>query len=110
MEFVTLAMLIIDEIHFLPPEPPRLEVLGGAGTWSVLGARLFRPSPASQQIGWTVHRGSDFPQHLTREIGTWDTTCNFIETPERLTTRGWNKYGEDEHRGRAPRQLIDAPI
>jgi hypothetical protein len=27
-------------------------------------------------------------------------SCRFRKTPERLTTRGWNGYSEDEHRGK----------
>ena len=92
--------MVLDEIHFQPPREPEIDILGGAGSWAVVGARFFRPSPSSRKIGWTVHRGSDFPTKVEEEINSWDTKCNLIDTPHRLTTRGWNKYGDNEERGR----------
>jgi hypothetical protein len=88
-----------DEIHFHSTADPELDVLGGAGSWAVAGARLFRPPPASKRIGWTVHKGSDFPYKVEEQIKSWETSCNIIDTPDRLTTRGWNSYGADDERG-----------
>lgn len=119
MDLVTLGMLIIgrycslsyyyvtyvvttdlDEIYFQHGrDDPALDVLGGAGSWAVFGARMFRPPPESARVGWTVHKGSDFPAKVEDEITSWQTACNFIDTPNRLTTRGWNRYGDDEERG-----------
>jgi len=64
-----------------------------------LGARLFSPPPLSKSVGWIVDAGRDFPVELREVIGRWETTCVVRETPERLTTRGWNGYGENEQRG-----------
>jgi hypothetical protein len=97
------TLISADEIHFRPPIPPVKDVTGGAGTFSALGARLVSPPPRSQSVGWIVDCGSDFPKSMYDSIGEWDTTCVFRETPERLTTRGWNGYGENEHRGRLHR-------
>lgn len=74
-------------------------VLGGAGAYSALGARIFSPPPASRSVGWIVDCGSDFPPELRETIAQWDTGCLLRETPHRLTTRGWNGYGKNEHRG-----------
>ena len=74
--------------------------MGGAGSWAALGARLFRKPPSSVLIGWTVHAGSDFPDELEDEIGSWQTHCDLVRTPARLTTRGFNRYTKEEHRGR----------
>jgi hypothetical protein len=58
----------------------------------VLGARLFRPYPLSEKVGWVVHRGYDFPETVENEINGWRTGLRMINTPERKTTRGWNGY------------------
>lgn len=108
LDFVTMGMFIVDEIHFKPPKPPEIDILGGAGSWSVIGARLFRPPPTSKNVGWIVHRGSDFPDKLSDQIESWQTNCNLIDTPDRLTTRGWNSYGDDEARGKLDIMLIVA--
>jgi hypothetical protein len=99
VEFCTLGMFIIDDIYFPPPKEPVKGILGGAGMYSALGARLFSPPPASKTVGWIVDCGSDFPDALRHEIGRWNTACLLRETPERLTTRGWNGYGPNDHRG-----------
>lgn len=75
------------------------DVIGGAGTYSALGARLFSPPPLSTSVGWVIDQGSDFPPALTTLIDTWQTSALVRPTPERLTTRGWNGY--DEHQDRA---------
>ncbi|KAI9794729.1 MAG: hypothetical protein M1833_007386 [Piccolia ochrophora] len=98
IEFCTLGMFIIDDIHFPPPKPSVMDILGGAGTYSALGARLFSPEPMSRKVGWVVDAGSDFPNQIRETIKRWNTSCVIRETPERLTTRGWNEYGEGEKR------------
>ncbi|KAF2187888.1 Ribokinase-like protein [Zopfia rhizophila CBS 207.26] len=98
IDFCTLGMFIIDEIEFQPPKRPVTNILGGAGSYSALGARIFSPPPRSRAVGWIVDCGSDFPHKLRETIAQWDTGCLIRETPHRLTTRGWNGYGENEHR------------
>ena len=99
LHFVSLGMFIIDEIHFKPPKASVYNILGGAGTYSAIGARIVSPSPLSETVGWIVDAGSDFPSQLRTVIDSWDTSCIIRETPDRLTTRGWNGYGDNEHRG-----------
>ncbi|KAF2821181.1 Ribokinase-like protein [Ophiobolus disseminans] len=98
IDFCTLGMFIIDEIEFPPPKPPEKDILGGAGSYSALGARIFSPAPKSKSVGWIVDCGSDFPLELREFIAQWETGVVIRETPDRLTTRGWNGYGEHEHR------------
>ncbi|KAG6016938.1 hypothetical protein E4U43_002681 [Claviceps pusilla] len=101
IDFVTLGMVIIDEIEFEPPTPPVFNILGGAGTYAALGARLFSPPPLSRSIGWLVDQGSDFPNHISKTIDSWNTAAVIREDHGRLTTRGWNCYS-----GPADRRLF----
>ncbi|KAL2153360.1 hypothetical protein VTH82DRAFT_4515 [Thermothelomyces myriococcoides] len=98
IDFVTLGMFIIDEIEFPPPRPPARDVLGGAGSYSALGARLFSPPPSSKTVGWIVDQGSDFPPQVKSQIDSWQTSALFRYDPSRLTTRGWNGYADASER------------
>jgi len=102
MDFVSLGMFIIDDIYYPVPRAPVTDIIGGAGSYVVLGARIMKGS--GHGIGWTVHTGSDFPENVRKEIESWGTDCNIVDTPERLTTRGLNVYGQNEKRGK--RQLM----
>ncbi|KAF1992370.1 Ribokinase-like protein [Aulographum hederae CBS 113979] len=113
VDFCTLGMFIIDEIHFQPPDPrpSRYNVPGGAGTYSALGARIYSPGELSKKVGWTIDCGSDFEPGLRESLSHWRTNCVFRETLERQTTRGWNYYGQNEHRGfkyLTPKLRLDA--
>lgn len=74
-----------------------MNVLGGAGTYATMGARLLRDAAVTDGscqygVGLVVHAGSDFPEYIRTEIDSWRSGSIFIETPERLTTRGKNVY------------------
>ncbi|KAK5118761.1 hypothetical protein LTR85_007967 [Meristemomyces frigidus] len=100
IDFVTLGMFIIDEIYPPPTaadQTPKKDVIGGAGTYSAIGARLFSPPPQSRSVGWIVDAGSDFPTELRTVIASWKTGV-LIRPRDAPTTRGWNGYGENEHR------------
>ena len=102
ISFVTFGMFIIDEIEWetANPPPPKHNLIGGAGTYAVLGARLAS-SPCqvlSQSISWIVDIGSDFPPEVKKAIDSWNTSCIFRTDTSRLTTRAWNGYGENELR------------
>ncbi|KAI9831794.1 MAG: hypothetical protein M1819_004691 [Sarea resinae] len=86
------------EIYYQPPTPPVKDIIGGAGAYSAVGARIFSSPPQSRSVGWIVDAGSDFPPEIRDIIRGWDTACVLRETPERLTTRGWNGYDKDEKR------------
>ncbi|KKA27081.1 hypothetical protein TD95_001119 [Thielaviopsis punctulata] len=98
VDFVTLGMFIIDEIEFPPPKPPVYDALGGAGAFAALGARIMSPPPQSKSVAWIVDQGSDFPESLTTLINSWDSGVLFRRDDSRLTTRGWNGYGNAEAR------------
>lgn len=105
MLFTSMGMFIIDEIHYggLANKPQQesvvYDIVGGAGTYSVLGSRVFCPSPKlSKRIGWVVDVGNDFPEKIMTEIKSWNTGVLLRDTPNRKTTRGWNYYGPNEER------------
>ena len=109
MEFVSLGMIIIgmslrsftvtvfkwlsDAIY---PEtgPPLQDILGGAGTYATVGARLFSHRDASVGVGFVVHAGNELSQKLRDEIASWKSGIHVIETPDRMTTRGKNVYAD----------------
>jgi hypothetical protein len=110
MDVVSLGMLIIGKSHFflilhllnlwsddVYPEsgPPTLGILGGAGTYATVGARLFYPEEYSKNVGFMVHTGSDFSQETREEIESWKSGSHFVNTPDRETTRGSNVYVND---------------
>ncbi|KAK1071363.1 hypothetical protein LTR74_003493 [Friedmanniomyces endolithicus] len=101
IDFVTIGMFIIDDIFPPPSAPnqtPQKDIIGGAGTYSALGARLFSPPPTqSKTIGWIIDAGTDFPAAVHSQIESWQTSA-LIRPREALTTRGWNGYGENESR------------
>ncbi|QIX01333.1 hypothetical protein AMS68_006850 [Peltaster fructicola] len=100
IEFCTLGMFIIDEIH--PPPgakdaTPQLNVVGGAGTYSAIGARLFSPGSSAASVGWIVDEGTDFPPEIRQALLSWQTSL-VLRPRNGLTTRGWNGYSGNEHR------------
>ncbi|KFY66807.1 hypothetical protein V496_01911, partial [Pseudogymnoascus sp. VKM F-4515 (FW-2607)] len=122
IDFCTLGMFILDEIQYPPPKPPQYNVLGGAGAYSALGARIASPAPfESKKVGWIVDRGSDFPPDQTALINSWQTSCLLRTDPSRLTTRGFNGYDATDHQHRSfhyttPKlrlshnDLLDSPV
>ena len=50
-------------------------------------------------VSWIVDAGSDFPSDMMRTIFSWNTGCLIRQDKDRLTTRAWNGYGENEKRG-----------
>ena len=91
-------MFRIDEIHYQPPKPSVYNIIGGAGSYSALGARLFSPGSEAKKVGWIVDKGSDFPNSIENTIKSWKTSCSFRNDGTRLTTRGWNGYDASENR------------
>ncbi len=79
---------------------PQERIIGGAGTYAALGARLAAGSEHAGRVGWIVDMGSDFPPEFRALIDTWATSCTFRLDQTRLTTTAWNGYGENEYRGR----------
>jgi hypothetical protein len=88
-----------DEIDYTGPRDRQASVIGGAGTYAAIGARLVAGAEHSNSVGWIVDMGSDFPIEFRQRIESWSTSCLFREDTKRLTTRAWNGYGPGDHRG-----------
>ena len=90
-------IIVPDDIVFSedaaePSKPQDLSgILGGAGTYAVLGARLFAAEDP-KRVGWVVHTGTDFSAKVFEELDSWNAYTRYISTPERLTTRARNTY------------------
>ncbi|PLB43588.1 PfkB family carbohydrate kinase [Aspergillus steynii IBT 23096] len=96
--FCTLGMFILDDIEFGGIRPDVKNILGGAASFAVVGARLAAGKELARSVSWIVDVGSDFPQEVLNTIKAWDTDCMIREDPGRLTTRAWNGYGHNEKR------------
>lgn len=115
VEFCTMSMFILgmpsketmslkvltglDDIDFEGTRPNVKNILGGAASFAVVGARLVAGKKHSQAVSWIVDVGSDFPPEVLQLLKSWDTGCVFREDHSRLTTRAWNGYGLNEKRG-----------
>ncbi|GAQ41785.1 hypothetical protein AtubIFM56815_000600 [Aspergillus tubingensis] len=98
VDFCTMGMFILDDIDFDGTRPNVKNVLGGAASFAVVGARLVTGREHSQAVSWIVDVGSDFPPDVLDLLKSWDTNCVFREDQSRLTTRAWNGYGPNEKR------------
>ena len=88
-----------DKIEYLDASHPAQEnVIGGAGTYAALGARLAAGACNSHLVSWIVDVGSDFPPSFRQLIDSWSTNCIFRINEGRLTTTAWNGYGPNEYR------------
>ncbi|KAL6453726.1 MAK32 Protein MAK32 [Candida maltosa Xu316] len=91
--FTTLGMFIIDENRYLDiDKPPEINIIGGAGTYAIVGARIISNSNQAREISGIIDKGSDFPIEVEDEIQTWETGVILRNNPTRLTTRGANLY------------------
>ncbi|KAM5507810.1 hypothetical protein McanMca71_001079 [Microsporum canis] len=97
IDFCTLA-ITLDEIEYEPPTPPVRDIVGGAGSFAAIGARIAAGKDHSRSVGWIVDTGYDFPEHVRDLIASWETHCVFREDMNRQTTKGWNGYEANEKR------------
>lgn len=102
-----------DDIDFGGSRLSVKNVLGGAASFAVVGARLVAGSAHARSVSWIVDVGSDFPPETLAVLESWNTSCIFRIDHARLTTRAWNGYHPDEKRGelshdvQSETQLID---
>ncbi|OKL64070.1 hypothetical protein UA08_00780 [Talaromyces atroroseus] len=86
------------DIEFKPPTPSVYGIIGGAGSFAVIGARIVAGAEHGKAVSWILDVGSDFPADMMSTILSWNTGCIIREDKSRQTTRAWNGYGENEKR------------
>ncbi|EWC48626.1 hypothetical protein DRE_01848 [Drechslerella stenobrocha 248] len=91
--FATLGMVILDDVYF-HDDTAIYDALGGSGTYSTLGARLFcsEPGSAPSSIGWAMRIGVGFPGETLDKLKSWGTTLHLIHEPSSGATRGLVRY------------------
>ena len=101
-----ISNLLSDDIYQKsPPKTLLSNVLGGAGVYAALGARIFREEDlhgkkGCKAVGMVVHEGRDFPVDAKAEIESWHLSSLFFKSPHPLTTRGKNTYSQGGVRGK----------
>ncbi|KIW22388.1 uncharacterized protein PV07_12278 [Cladophialophora immunda] len=99
LAFCTFGMFIIDRIEYLNnAQAPQERIIGGAGTYAALGARLAAGRRHAAHVSWIVDMGADFPAEFRGLIEAWRTSCVFRLDGGRMTTTAWNGYGPNELR------------
>lgn len=91
-------MFIIDEIYRDDGVQLGNDLPGGAGTYALIGARLFNPPPESKRLSMIIDMGNDFPANTLASIQRFQCSILLRQTPDRRTTRGCNLYGPGDLR------------
>ncbi|KAJ8112257.1 hypothetical protein ONZ43_g5434 [Nemania bipapillata] len=92
--FVSLGMVILDELRF-PHLETVTDVPGGSGLYATLGARLFKASPWSIDVGCIVATGCDLPDSTIQLLQSWGMTLLLVRDEEKPCTRGLLQYEDD---------------
>ncbi|KAG9104051.1 hypothetical protein FRC06_005948, partial [Ceratobasidium sp. 370] len=93
--FVSLGLFILDEFEFLdvdgkPTGKTQATQIGGGGTYSAIGARIWLPASA---VGHLVDRGTDFPAWVQQELDHYGSDMShFRDQPTAQTARAVNRY------------------
>ncbi|KAF2167956.1 hypothetical protein M409DRAFT_53895 [Zasmidium cellare ATCC 36951] len=90
--FVSLGMLVLDELH-LPDSTTQHNVIGGSGAYSTLGARLAVEDSQSRRIASFVLAGHDFPyDKVEKHFRPWGIDYTIKRLPTTMSTRGRLEY------------------
>lgn len=113
--FVSLGMLVLDELRF-PHLDTVADVPGGSGFYgtsppllllspdmetndeqppATLGARLFKPSPKSKDVGCIIMAGHDFPASVGDLLQSWQINLLLVREADKQCTRGLLEYEND---------------
>lgn len=95
--FCSLGLFIIDEIHFSNGRS-LFDVLGGGGTFAIVGSRIVLGNRYSKRCGWVVDIGNDCLQVIEEKLKSWNTGGVYRYHRNRTCNHGWNKYGTNEFR------------
>ncbi len=101
MNFIALASIIIDDI-VLPTGETRMGVLGGSGTHSVYGMRIW-----SRDVGFVTSVGADFPPELRRQLEEAGIDLQGMKVGPETTARAWQIFEFDGHRTEIFRTPMD---
>lgn len=71
---------------------------GGAGYFAAIGAGIHLPRESRRLCGFILDQGSDFPDSTVTQVNSCHMGVVVRKDASRLTTRGWNRYGEREYR------------
>ena len=77
---------------------PLYGIVGGAGPYAAVAARMFNPGERSTRVGLILHEGGDFPKIAREQIEALKMHAKFIDRPCSNTTRGSNVYDADGNR------------
>ncbi|KAK6457804.1 uncharacterized protein RJT20DRAFT_125657 [Scheffersomyces xylosifermentans] len=100
MIVTTLGMFIIDENQYPESWNRKTEhnIVGGGGPYAIVGARIIAGAKYGTRVSGIIDKGSDFPDSVQNQLSSWQSGIVFREDPTRLTTRGINKYDENDIR------------
>lgn len=91
-----MGMFCVDEIH--TAKDSYTGIIGGAGTYAVLGAGIARSPEGKRKVGFICDKGYDFDPKMFAEISSWGFGVTFREDLTRETTKAWNKFVNNEER------------
>ncbi|KAK8040991.1 Ribokinase-like protein [Apiospora phragmitis] len=94
ISFVSLGMLVLDELH-LPSGRVLRDGIGGSGAWSMLGARIATGPRDAKQVGSFIVAGHDFPESAAQAIRELGVTLEMVVDPTRESTRGKLVYHDE---------------
>ena len=88
-----------DDIYQYPPVlQPLYGIVGGAGPYAAIAARMFNPGERSGRVGLILHEGRDFPKIAKEQIEALNMWTKFIDRADSNTTRGSNVYDAEGNR------------
>ena len=77
---------------------PLYGIVGGAGPYAAIAARIFNPGEQSTRVGLILHEGKDFPKVAKEQIEAFNMHAMFMDRSDSNTTRGSNVYDADGNR------------
>ncbi|KAK8035528.1 hypothetical protein PG993_010523 [Apiospora rasikravindrae] len=100
ISFLSLGMLVLDELH-LPNGQVLRDDIGGSGAWSMLGARIAMGHRDAQKVGSFIVAGHDFPESAIQVVRGLGVTLGIIFDPTRESTRGKLVYHDKAFNSRS---------
>ncbi|KAI1848612.1 hypothetical protein JX265_011534 [Neoarthrinium moseri] len=108
LHFVSLGMIVLDELH-LPSGDILQGYPGGSGAYSTLGARIATEPSNAGEVGSFIMAGHDFPHEIVELIRGWGITITMSVDDARKSTRGLLEY-HDNAFGRKTFRYLTTPL